>query len=316
MKCCVEPGKRKVRRKPLSELYVNRNFTENREEWQKELQRHCEEVYTETKEWQENRIEYFKKKGDQQFTEDGRNAEIVVDLVLEARAKMCDNKVNGFEDAVVSEKMIKQVPLEKIYIEFRSVFKDASWVIWRRQGGLLAETGCRAKERDQKLQGRCAHISVFEAVCIVHSSIGTREGTRKLEETACGWLEWNRLPTPASNGNKSATKALGMAGGQNSHVEAWQCSAPHHVLGQHGHQGSLDEARPNHVSKIMENHDTRGWLIAALLREMGGLEGNAMFACVESNFSFYRCLRQGSVEAPDCGKRWPRSCWQMLRKIG
>ena len=39
----------------------------------KELQRHCEEVYTdleETKEEQENRIEYFWKKGNQQFTED------------------------------------------------------------------------------------------------------------------------------------------------------------------------------------------------------------------------------------------------------
>ena len=30
------PGKRKVRRKPLSELYLNGNFTEDREEWQRE----------------------------------------------------------------------------------------------------------------------------------------------------------------------------------------------------------------------------------------------------------------------------------------
>ena len=65
------------------------------------------EVYTdqeETKEVQENRIEHFKKIGDQQFTVDGRIAESTVDLVL--RAKMSDNKVNGPEDAVVSE-MIK-----------------------------------------------------------------------------------------------------------------------------------------------------------------------------------------------------------------
>ena len=32
--------------KPLTELYVKGHFTEDREEWQKELQRHCEEVYT------------------------------------------------------------------------------------------------------------------------------------------------------------------------------------------------------------------------------------------------------------------------------
>ena len=76
-----------------------------------------EEVYTdheETREVQENRIEYFKKKGDQQFTVDGRKAEITVDLVLQARAKIADNKVNGPEDTVVCE-MMKQLPLEKIY---------------------------------------------------------------------------------------------------------------------------------------------------------------------------------------------------------
>ena len=33
----------------------------------------------------------------------GRNVEITVDLVLQARAKMSDNKVNGPEDEVVSE---------------------------------------------------------------------------------------------------------------------------------------------------------------------------------------------------------------------
>ena len=73
---------------PLSELYVNGNFTEGGEEWQRELQRHCEEVYTdqkETREVQEQRIEYFKKKGDQQFTDDGRGAEITIDMVLQAR---------------------------------------------------------------------------------------------------------------------------------------------------------------------------------------------------------------------------------------
>ena len=67
------------------------HFSEDREEWQKELQRHCEELYTdqeETKEAQDSRIEYFKEKGNQQFTEEARNAEITVDLVLQARAKL------------------------------------------------------------------------------------------------------------------------------------------------------------------------------------------------------------------------------------
>ena len=35
---------------------------------------------------------------------------------------------------------------------------------------------------------------------------------------------------------------------------------------------AFDEAKPKHVVKIMENHDSHGWLIAALLREMAGLK--------------------------------------------
>ena len=38
-----------------------------------------------------------------------------MDLVLQARAKLSDNKVNGPEDAIVSE-MITKLPMEKIYI--------------------------------------------------------------------------------------------------------------------------------------------------------------------------------------------------------
>ena len=87
---------------------------------------HCEEVYTdqeETKEAQESRIEHFKKKGNQQFTEEGRNAEIKVDLVLQARAKLSDNKVNGPEDAIVSE-MIKKLPMEKSILLFKDSRND------------------------------------------------------------------------------------------------------------------------------------------------------------------------------------------------
>ena len=77
---------------------------------------------------------------------------------------------------------------------------------------------------------------------------------------------------------------------------------------------AFDESRPRHVAKIMENHDTHGWLIAAHLREMSELESKATFECVESSFVFNRCLRHGSVEAPrlwqnghpalgECGRR-------------
>ena len=45
-------------------------------------------------------------------------------------------------------------------------------------------------------------------------------------------------------------------------------------------------ARLVHMTKIMEDHDGHGWIIAALLREMAGLEGQATFESVESKFSF------------------------------
>ena len=40
---------------------------------------------------------------------------------------------------------------------------------------------------------------------------------------------------------------------------------------------AFDEAKPKHVAKILDGHNTHGWLIAAHLREMSGLSGKATF---------------------------------------
>ena len=40
---------------------------------------------------------------------------------------------------------------------------------------------------------------------------------------------------------------------------------------------AFDEAKLKHVAQNLDYHNTHGWLIAALLREMSGLEGKAMF---------------------------------------
>ena len=74
---------------------------------------------------------------------------------------------------------------------------------------------------------------------------------------------------------------------------------------------AFDEARPRHVAKIMASRNTHGWIISALLHEVAGLEGQAMFECVESTFSFNRCFRQGSVEAP---RLWQKMATQLLVK--
>ena len=58
----------------------------DREEWQKELQRLCEGVYTdpdETKEVQVTKFECFKKTGNRHFADDGRGAELTIDLALQ-----------------------------------------------------------------------------------------------------------------------------------------------------------------------------------------------------------------------------------------
>ena len=75
----------------------------------------CILIKRETREIQKKKIEYFTKKDHRHFTEEGRGAEITVDLVLQARAQLSENKVNGPEGAFVSE-MIKRLRLEKIHI--------------------------------------------------------------------------------------------------------------------------------------------------------------------------------------------------------
>ena len=75
---------------------------------------------------------------------------------------------------------------------------------------------------------------------------------------------------------------------------------------------AFDEASPKHIAKIMESHKIHGWLISALLRGMSGLEGKAMFECVESSFRLNRCLRQGGVEA---FRLWQMMAAQLLASV-
>ena len=72
---------------------------------------------------------------------------------------------------------------------------------------------------------------------------------------------------------------------------------------------AFDVARPKHTAKIMDDHDVHGWIIAALLREMMGLEELATFESMESKFSFVRCICGGSADAP---RLWLKMAMQML----
>ena len=308
VKSCLEPGKKKAKRKPLTELYLKGHFTEHREEWRKELQRHCEEVYTdqeETKEVQESRIEYFKKKGDLQYTEDGRNAEIAEDLVLQARAKLSDNEVNGPEDAIVSE-MIKTLPLEKIYAiakYFQEPFmglmeSPSSWKIVKLV--FLGKPDAAPKKgiRSYRAIAPTSVMSKWYASCIILRLEREREPEN-----------WKNLHVGGMDGISCHHFQVMVTNLLQKHWE-WQeernpvlrhgtVVRPTMFLARLDIKTAFDEAKPpKHVAQILEYHNTHGWLIAGLLSEMSVLEGKGMFECVESCFRFNRCLPQGSVEAP------------------
>ena len=82
-------GKRISKRKPLTELYVNGSFTEDRGAWEKEPQRQCEEVNVdpdETVEEQKKRIMTLKEDGDRHFSfmeqDDAPSSLRIVKLVI------------------------------------------------------------------------------------------------------------------------------------------------------------------------------------------------------------------------------------------
>ena len=97
MKCILSPEKRKVKKKPTA-VSLEIEMSES-------LHRSVETE--ETMKEQQQRIARYMKKGDQQFTVQGRTAEILVELVLQARAKIQENKASGPENDMVSE-IIKQ----------------------------------------------------------------------------------------------------------------------------------------------------------------------------------------------------------------
>ena len=166
VKCSLEPGKKKDKKQVADRTVRKKVILPKTEEWQKELQRHCKEVYTdleETKVVQKKKKECFKEKGNQQFTEDGRNAEITVDLVLQARAKLSDNKVNGPEDAIESE-MIKKLPMERIFT--KAMCFQERFMGWMESPSsrkvvklVFEEAGCSPDLRDQELQGNRSDVS-------------------------------------------------------------------------------------------------------------------------------------------------------------
>ena len=181
-----------------------------------------------------------------------------------------------------------------------------------RETGLLGETGRCTEERDQKLQSNSADIGDVEVVCIVYySALG--EGKREPKN-------WKNLYVGGMHGIRCQHFQAMVTNLLQKHwewQEEWNPALRHGTvvrptmyLASLNIKTAFDEAKPpKHVAQILDYHNTHGWLIAAHLREMSGLEGKAMFECVESCFSFNRCLRQGSVEAPRLWHKMATQIW-------
>ena len=186
----------------------------------------------ETKEVQENQIFFEEKRG-------------TSDLVLQARAKLNDDKVNGPEDAVASE-MIKILPLEKIYTLARC-FQDrsmgqmdapSSWKIVKFV--FLRTPGRRTKEGNQELQSDCTQQCRVEAVRVLcddaHGKGKEPETWQRLHMGGVNNISCQHLQVLVTN---LSQKHLGMARGSISHVETWQRESTNNVYGKLGHQVSL-----------------------------------------------------------------------------
>ena len=61
VRCSVMPEKKKIRRKLLKELFIDGNLSENRADVKKELQKHCEAVYVDSEETDQEQRERIQR---------------------------------------------------------------------------------------------------------------------------------------------------------------------------------------------------------------------------------------------------------------
>ena len=305
----------------MPELFVDGTFTENREEWQRQLQRHCKSVYTdpeETEEVQQETIEFFKTKGDRHFSEDGRAVEISVDLVLQVRVKLSDNKVSGPADAIVNE-MINALLLEKIYVVakfFQQRFMGAmeapnSWKIVKLVFLRKPEAEPRKGIKGYQAIALTSVMSKWYASCVM--MLVEREPVPEV---------WNRLVVGGIN-NRSCQHLQVMM--TNLLPKHWEWQENREPMKKHGCvvrptifrasfdiMTAFDDARPKHVANKTEKQSIHGWLMSALLRKMSELQGRAIFEEVDTSSDSNRCLRQGSTEA---SKLWQMISMQILSEV-
>ena len=123
-----------------------------------------------------------------------------------------------------------------------------------------------------------------------------KEKEPRMMRFAHGWCGRDKLPTRTGIDDELMQKRWEWQDERNSVMKHGTVVRPTMYMASLDIRTAFDEAKPKHVARILDDHNTHGWLIAAFLREMSGLSGTASFESVESRFSFNRCLRQGCVK--------------------
>ena len=252
------PGiKKNYKKVPYRTCFINGEFSK------KVLQMHCEDVYVdqeETNEVQKDRIQRYEKLRNEHFSE-GRNVEISVDVVLRARARSCDSKVHGPKEKIVSE-MLKWLPLAKLY-EVTKIHQEILMgeaeapVSWRNCAISFPEEGGRRTEEGNPEDLKQFHVGGIDGIHCQHLQVMM---TNLLQQH---W-EWQE--------HRDGKSQKGSHGHPTLYVASKDIKT------------AFGGAKPKCITRILEEQNLHEWLIAALLREMAGLEGKANIEIVESTF--------------------------------
>ena len=107
------------------------------------------------------------------------------------------------------------------------------------------------------------HIGDVQVVCILCLlALGKGKKSLKRRSYRLGSRR-DKLPATASDCYELAGKTLGMAGRKEFRDAAWYGGETNNV--PLDIKTAFDEAKPKHVSNILDSHNTHGWLIAPLL---------------------------------------------------
>ena len=166
-------------------------------------------------------------------------------------------------------------PLEKIYTNamcFSGTFHGTDGIskfVEDRETGLLRETGRCPEERDQKLPSNRADLGDVEVVCILYySAPGEGKKPRKLRRLHMGGvngISCQHLQVLTTN---LLQKHWEWQEERNPVMKHGTVVRPTMYMASLDIKTAFDEAKPKHVARILDDHNTHGWLIAALSREM------------------------------------------------